>query len=290
MSIAITSFKSLLKSVINLIKMSGDEEESRFGDSGESRFGSSEEDDRGRKEDNSKKKKRLRQNCNSRRVKAKKLNDHQDKDDENGDEYDAREKKRLYQREYRKKLKAKMSVDPDFAAKERRKVRDRVHRNRDANSKKERVRIGPNNTNLPKEVSCKWLYLEDKKKKMLKVSMIKKLEEGTPEYEYLMNMMGDDELVVVFDNVMPQEEFRSLIESSINHFKSSSEVLDQMRIFKKEEKGAGKNHVHYAEQTVKVTMTKSEFYQYMTSSKEQIEVIAEEKRYNSKDCVMVSSM
>jgi hypothetical protein len=268
--------------------MNGDEEESRFGDSGESRFGSSEEDDGGRKEDNSKKKKRLRQNWNSRRVKAKKLNDHQDKDDENGDEDDAREKKRLYQREYRKKLKAKMSVDPDFAAKERRKVRDRVRRNRAANSKKERVRIGPNNTNLPIEVSCKWLYLEDKN--MLKVSMTKKLEEGTPEYEYLMNMMGDDELVVVFDNVMPQEEFRSLIKSSINHFKSSSEVLDQMRIFKKEEKGAGMNHVHYAEQTVKLTMTKSEFYQYMTSSKEQIEVIAEEKRYNSKDCVMVSSM
>ena len=67
-------------------------------------------------------------------------------------------------------------------------------------------------------------------------------------------------------------------------------AAQSMRIFKKEEKGAGKNHVHYVEQTVKVTMTKSEFYQYMTSSKEQIEVIAEEKRYNSKDCVMVSSM
>jgi predicted DNA-binding protein (MmcQ/YjbR family) len=120
--------------------------------------------------------------------------------------------------------------------------------------------------------------------------MTQKLEEGTPEYDYLMIMMGDDELVVVFDNVMPQEEFSLLIKSSINQFKNSSEVLDQMRSFKKEEKGAGMNHDHYAEQKEKLTMTKSEFYQYITSSKEQIEVVVEEKPYNSKECVMVSSM
>jgi hypothetical protein len=180
-----------------------------------------------------------------------------------------------------------MSVDPVFAAKERKKLRDRVRRNRAGNSKKKnragnskkkRMRIGPNNTILPIEVSCKWLYLEDKN--MLKVTMTQKLEEGTPEYDYLMIMMGDDELLVVFDNVMPQEEFSLLIKSSINQFKNSSEVLDQMRIFKKEEKGAGLNHGHYAEQKAKLTMTKSEFYQYMTSSREQIdkiEVLAEKK-------------
>jgi hypothetical protein len=225
--------------------MKEDEEESRFGSSEEeSRFGSSEEDDGKREDDNSRKKKRLNQKDNSRRVKAKKDNDHEDKDEAsygNGDEADAREKKRLYQRGYRQRVKARMSVDPVFAAKERKKLRDRVRRNRAGNSKKKnragnskkkRMRIGPNNTILPIEVSCKWLYLEDKN--MLKVTMTQKLEEGTPEYDYLMIMMGDDELLVVFDNVMPQEEFSLLIKSSINQFKNSSEVLDQMRIFKKE--------------------------------------------------------
>jgi hypothetical protein len=60
--LSIKSFISLLNSVINLIKMKEDEEESRFGSSEEeSRFGSSEEDDGKREDDNSRKKKRLNQ-------------------------------------------------------------------------------------------------------------------------------------------------------------------------------------------------------------------------------------